>query len=255
MTRAENNVRLTVSLILKVHDWLLRGIVTPKLRGRLRQAQNVIKDHRTGRIVYLPPAPSDVAALLKALVYWVNRALMNKTSPLLVAPIFHYRFVTIHPFMDGNGRAARLLTNFILCSHHYTVQRFAALEKQHEINRIAYYQHLRKLQADNFYDIPTDIDVSGWIAYWLGCLEKTYSEAISRLKGQKRETSPIPKLDRRLQKAVGLFKQYEKLTAFDYQALTGLGRTQAVADLNRLQEHKIIKRSGGGRSTLYLYLK
>ena len=61
----------------------------------------------------------------------------------------------------------------------------------------------------------------------------------------------IPGLENRLLKAAGLFRKHKKLSAFDYQTLTGLGRTKAVDDLNQLIQFKVIKRTGGGRSTVY----
>ena len=137
--RAGKHSDLTLELILKVHDCLMTGIVKGKLKGHFREAQNVIRDSKTGKIIYLPPAAGDVPLLMKALGGWLHRETLERTSPLILAPLFHYLFVTIHPFMDGNGREARLLANHILYVHDYTVTRFASLEKQHEANRSLYY--------------------------------------------------------------------------------------------------------------------
>jgi len=82
---------------------------------------------------------------MKALLRWYKDAVLNNISPLLISAIFHYPFVTIHPFMDGNGRVGRLLTNFILHSHGYTVTKYASIEKQHEKDRGKYYSSLRKI--------------------------------------------------------------------------------------------------------------
>jgi Fic family protein len=243
--------RLNTLLALKTHDLLLQGIVTAKLRGCFRKAQNVIRDSKTNSILYLPPEYRDVSELIKGLIAWVGGEILKKTSILLIAPVFHYRFVTIHPFMDGNGRAARLLTNYLLYSSGYTVQQFAAIEKQHEIDRALYYKSLYTCQAGNYYEIPEDLDITGWIEYWLTCLEATYKEAAGRTSMEKKSFSDFPDLDLRLKKALGLFKQHKRIKAGEYQGLMGLGRTQAVADLNALIKLKLIKKIGGGRSTVY----
>ena len=60
----------------------------------------------------MPPEASDVPALMKSLVEWVNS---SAEIPLpLQAAIAHYQFATIHPYYDGNGRTARLFTTWIL---------------------------------------------------------------------------------------------------------------------------------------------
>lgn len=249
--RAVKYPNLTKDLMLKVHDGLMSGIVRGKLKGHFREAQNVIRDSKTGQIVFMPPVPEDVPSLAGRLVAWYHRETLNRTSPLIVAPLFHYLFVTIHPFMDGNGREARLLTNHILHVHDYTVTRFASLEKQHEKNRALYYESLRKLQRANFYDIPADLDLSPWIEYWIDCLKSTYEEALSRVQKLEQVTPESGDLSSRLNKAVSLFKRHRRLRARDYEAIMGLGRTQAVDDLNQLVHLDTIKKTGGGRSTIY----
>jgi Fic family protein len=65
-------------------------------------------------------SPSEAPALMGELVAWYRReAAASVLPPLVLAATFHYRFVAIHPFDDGNGRMARLLTNLILMQHRY----------------------------------------------------------------------------------------------------------------------------------------
>lgn len=239
--------------ILHHHAELLDGIVKGKLRGHYREAQCVIQDARSKNVVYMAPEAKDVPSLMKEFLGKLRRRRLEATSALLLAAQFHFEFVTIHPFMDGNGRLARLLTNGILLAGGYDVEKFAALEKQHENDRAAYYRHLRALQFGNFYDIPNDIDLKTWVVYWLRCLDATYSEAIFRVRKTKVEfVSDHPQaLDDRIGKAAKLFYRHEKLSAAQYADLVGLARTQAVSDLNLLMEKGIIERVGGGRSTVY----
>ena len=54
------------------------------------------------------------------LVDWYNEAEQSgKFTPIELAAIFHYRYIRIHPFEDGNGRIARLMVNYILTRHSY----------------------------------------------------------------------------------------------------------------------------------------
>lgn len=245
-----NKNEITLDLINNVHQYLMDGIVRGKLKGHLRESQNAIYNGTGGAIVYMPPLAADVKTLLRSLTHWLRAESIHQNSSLMVAAIFHYQFVTIHPYMDGNGRLARLLTNHILHTNGYTVSLFASLEKQHERDRALYYRSLRALQRDNFYDIHKDTDLAPWIEYWMGCLNRTYDEALERLdQGTIRENETG--MQDRLGRAVALFTRHKRLKASDYEALMHLSRTQAVDDLNKLIEKGLIQKVGGGRSTVY----
>lgn len=65
-------------------------------------------------------SPEETPALMTDLVDWYNQAEQEgKLSPVDLATLFHYRYIRIHPFEDGNGRIARLMVNFILARHGY----------------------------------------------------------------------------------------------------------------------------------------
>jgi Fic family protein len=118
--------------ILMFHRLIMRGI-DDENAGRYRQIQVYISwdDHR-------PPRASEVSWLMQELIVWYSSSLDKVSSspllgdelersrrlggvlhPTLLASEFHYRFVKIHPFVDGNGRTARLISNLILMSHGY----------------------------------------------------------------------------------------------------------------------------------------
>ena len=239
--------------VLEHHAALLKGIVRGKLRGHYRDAQCVIKDSGSRAIVYMAPESKDVSELMHRLLLWLRQQKTTGASPLLLAAQFHFEFVTIHPFMDGNGRLARLLSNGILLAGNYDVERYAALEKQHERDRTSYYKALRTLQSGNYYDIPQGRGIRSWVSYWLKCLLATYDEALTRISGARPASAGELSggLENRVSKAESLFKRHKKLKASEYSDLMGLARTQAVADLNELVRLGILERVGGGRSTVY----
>lgn len=86
--------------------------------GEYKEEPNHVKT-RTGEIFYFAE-PMEVPALMDELVNWYNDEREDhELDPVLVATSFHYKFVKIHPFDDGNGRTARILMNFILMSYGY----------------------------------------------------------------------------------------------------------------------------------------
>ena len=65
-------------------------------------------------------SPQETPSLMADLVDWYNQAEKEgKLSPVELAALFHYRYIRIHPFEDGNGRIARLMANYILARHNY----------------------------------------------------------------------------------------------------------------------------------------
>lgn len=103
---------LTLDLLLKVH----RSLFPPKYEfaGKLRKAQVCIYDSSHQKLRFMPPPAKDVPELLeKMLGWWNNKINEIKDSPtnkkIEAVSSFHHRFLSIHPFIDGNGKTARLL--------------------------------------------------------------------------------------------------------------------------------------------------
>ena len=97
--------------------------------GRLVQRTISVGDYKTtpnnvrtstGETYYFTP-PDQVAPAMSDLIDWYRTKECEGEHPTIIAATFHYRFVRIHPFDDGNGRMARLLMNMILIKHGYTV--------------------------------------------------------------------------------------------------------------------------------------
>jgi hypothetical protein len=90
--------------------------------------------------------------MMSDLVDWYNKKRLE-LHPVVLAAIFHYKFIRIHPFGDGNGRMARFLMNMILQSGGYSL----AVVKSDDKNREKYLQSLQKTDQ-NFFDIQTCLE-------------------------------------------------------------------------------------------------
>ena len=98
--------------VMRLHGIAYNGTSTPT---SYRDGQNVIRDGRSGGIVYMPPEAPDVPGLMAELFLWINENMASGELPMpIVAGLSHYQYATIHPYYDGNGRTARLLTTLIL---------------------------------------------------------------------------------------------------------------------------------------------
>ena len=86
--------------------------------GRYKTRPNSVITRYGDRFEYV--SPEETPALMTDLVNWYNEAEQSgRFTPVELAAIFHYRYIRIHPFEDGNGRIARMMANYILSRHGY----------------------------------------------------------------------------------------------------------------------------------------
>ena len=157
----------------------------------------------TGEIYHFTP-PEQVKPAMSDLLDWYRAREASGEHPVITAATFHYRFVRIHPFDDGNGRMARLLMNLILIRHGYTV---AIVQSDH---RERYLQELER--ADRTEDLAQFID------YIASCCRYALTRYLDAARGEPTE---IPEdIDRE----IALFKRT-------------ILRTAAVADRFALRQY------------------
>jgi Fic family protein len=133
-----NKSSLTERNLLQIHGLVLRGI-DPQNAGVYRKIQVMIKGSR-----HLPPQPYLLGKAMEDYFVWYHDH-KKSMHPVLLAAEMHERLVTIHPFIDGNGRTARLVMNLILLQHGFVVANI----KGDARTRMRYYDSLEKAQADN----------------------------------------------------------------------------------------------------------
>lgn len=117
--KLNNKEKLSKKLILDVQKLVEKGAPKEKIGLRGPMPPGVlfaVYDSKTGNPDYIPPEYSDVPGLLDELIEYVNT---TDDHPLIVAAVAHYQLVTIHPFEDGNGRTARLLSGYIMDLNGY----------------------------------------------------------------------------------------------------------------------------------------
>lgn len=134
----QRNVSLNERDLLSIHNLILRGII-PEDAGRYRKVQVMIKGS-----TYMPPQPFMVAKEMEDYFIWYETN-KNKLHPVILAAEMHERLVTIHPFIDGNGRTSRLIMNLILLQKGYII---ANIKGDYE-SRMQYYQTLETAQTKN----------------------------------------------------------------------------------------------------------
>lgn len=130
-------------LILDVQEYVEKGAPEEKIGLRGPMPPGVlfaVYDSQSGNPDYIPPEYYDVPNLLDELVAYVNT---TDDHPLLVAAVVHYQLVTIHPFEDGNGRTARLLSGYILDINGYGFYGIGSLEEYFAYDINEYYESIQ----------------------------------------------------------------------------------------------------------------
>ena len=189
---------LTEVFIRNLHQILLKepyGVEAVTPEGIRTRRTITVGDYKTipnnvrtstGEIYYFTP-PEHVKPAMSDLLDWYRRMEDAGEHPIIIAATFHYRFVRIHPFDDGNGRMARLLMNMILIRHGYTV---AMIRRE---GRDDYLDHLERADQSE--------DLTEFINYIAGCCEYSLNLHLTAARGENIEDADD------IDKEIALFKQ------------------------------------------------
>ncbi len=202
------------------------------------------------KVHFEAPAADRLESEMATFLEWFNSRLTM--DPVLKAGIAHFWFVTIHPFEDGNGRLARAIADMTLSQSDGTKDRFYSMSSGIEAERQEYYFQLESAQRGS-------LDITAWLAWFLGCLDRTIEDADKTLKSvlhkaklwQRINPNPVNERQRKvINRMLDNFKG--NLTTSKYAKLAKCSNDTALRDIRELQERGIIvKNPGGGRSTSY----
>lgn len=148
-------------------------------KEKFSQKLIAVYDSKTGNPDYIPPEYCNIPGLLDELVEYVNT---TDDHPLIVAAVVHYQLVTIHPFEDGNGRTARLLSGYIMDLNGYGFNGIGSLEEYFAYDIDEYYESIQMGLPALYYsgrENPPHPEI--WIHYFLRMV-KLYSGKICDLQ-------------------------------------------------------------------------
>lgn len=214
--------KITEASIQKLHALVMAGGKARVKPTPYRDGQNVIRDGRSKAIVYMPPEAKDVPRLMRQLVAWLGQ---HNAWPVPVqAAVAHYQYATIHPYYDGNGRTARLLTTLVLHLGGYDLKGLYALEEYYARQLGAYYEALTIGPSHNDYFGRADADITPWIRYFIDGMafsfEKVRDQARAEAdKGGTDHSKILRTLDAKQRKALILFEHSREITAKDIAQL------------------------------------
>jgi Fic family protein len=200
------------------------------------------------------PSGEKVEKEMATFLEWFNEH--SFIDPVLKAGIAHFYFVTIHPFEDGNGRIARAIADQMLARSEKSSQRYYSLSSQIQLERKHYYAVLEQSQK-------ADLDITLWLKWFLGCLERAMSRAEQTLskvidKDQFWKKTGDVKFNDRQKKIVNLLLDgFEgNLSTSKWAKIAKCSQDTAYRDILQLMRLGVlVPSSEKGRSTHYLLKK
>jgi len=248
--------KIRVADILNIHRLVSKGVLhDDKDAGTFRHRQvfvgkRVIDGTGLKEVVeYMPPKTEDVPGLVDEFIDWLNIEKTWETNPVLLAGIAHYEIARIHPFIDGNGRTARLFATLMLYLSGFDHRRLFALDDFYDRDREAYYAALKTAQENNN-------DITKWLEYFTTGVAYSVNEvkeAILKLGAtKKRGTATQISLTDKQMKIVEYINNHGRVTNKDLQALFKISAQAVYKDLTKLVELKVKKPHGAGRALYYV---
>lgn len=196
------------------------------------------------------PDAKRVKEEISSFITWLNE---EESLPMIIkAALAHLRFLTIHPFEDGNGRIARALTEWVLARGEKSELRFYSLSAEIQREKDAYYEEIERAQRNT-------MDVTRWISWFVGCHARALELASAKLKKilfkaafwQRNREAEINANQRKMLNA--LLDGFEgNLTSSKWAKICKISQDTASREIDALIKAGLLMRVGQARATHYL---
>jgi Fic family protein len=242
--------KITEQDILNIHKMVTQDTLeNPNDCGVYRNRYVVVSNRLTGKVIFRPPSDEDVPKLVNNLVEWLNSSDTKELDPVIEAGVAHYEFVRIHPFVDGNGRTARVLATLILYLRGFDAKQFFCLDDYYDSDRQAYYEVLRSIEQRT-------LDLTHWLEYFVEGVKVSIlaiKERVIRLSSERLRRSKKGQiaLTERQMRIVEFINLYGKVTNKDVREMFKVSPQAAHKEIIKLVKLEVIKPFGKGRSLSY----
>ncbi|MCX6738896.1 MAG: Fic family protein [Candidatus Parcubacteria bacterium] len=235
---------ITNAFICETQSIVVDGLIEKKNIGKYRGDPVIVNDPRKRAIAYIPPNAVDINPFMNELIDYLKKE-YDTTDPLILAGIFHKQFVVIHPFMDGNGRTARLVTKYLLARMGLGTFRLFSFENYYNQNVSKYFSSVGVL--GDYYEIVEKIDFTDWLVYFTdGIIDE-----LLRVEKLLKEAVPASRLSEYEKDIVEYIKKNGSISISEYAKITNRAHSTQILDFKRLVDKNVIAKQGKGKATYY----
>lgn len=208
--------------------------------GQYRTNEEHIVSGMFGRekIHYIAPSPDRVEEEMQKFLTWFDN--QDSVSSVIRSAIAHFWFVSIHPFEDGNGRLARILSDMLLARGEKSEFRFYNVSSQINKDKNHYYDILERMQHG-------DGDITEWLVWYMQKLVDALDEAetiVTTILNKSffwQKASSVPMTERQTQMLNLFLDGYEaKITSKTWASLAKCSKDTAIRDIQDLVEKNIL---------------
>lgn len=245
---------ITEEVVKNIHKMLtVDTLEDPQDCGVYRCERNkyvVVGNHLTGEISFRPPLNKKLPLLMKDYVQWLNSSEARNLDPIVMTGIAHYEFVRIHPFVDGNGRAARVIAALTLHIRGFDTKQFFCLDDYYDMNRNDYYQALSTVD-------PNKRDITKWLEYFVEGVAVSIAsvrEKVARLSSEHIRTKKKGQiaLTERQMRIVEHINKNGRITINEMTLMFKITRQASLKEIDRMIKLEIVKREGKARASYYV---
>ncbi len=237
---------VTEGLIREIHKRLVDNVrgnsASP---GEYRKIQNYVVNSITKEVIYTPPPVYEIGIMMQELVDYIN--VTTEIHPVLVSGLAQFQLVHIHPFLDGNGRTARLLSTLCLYRKGYDFKRLFTISEYYDRNRTDYYKAIQSVRENN-------MDLTIWLEYFTHALASQMQEI--KLRGESIIRADVlakrHRLSERQTKVLQYIIEHGQLTIKDFEGLyPNVTRRTLQRELKDLIDLKLIEANGATNLLTY----
>jgi Fic family protein len=234
-------------MICGIHRRLVDGVRGGQAAsGEYRRIQNYVINSADQHVIYTPPSAAEVPSMMSQLVRWLNADL--DIHPVLMSGIAQFQLVHIHPFLDGNGRASRLLSTLCLYKAGYDFKRLFTISEFYDRDRQAFYRAIQAVRESG-------LDLTGWLDYYVTGLAAQMVEVKQRGERviQRDVLVQRHRLNERQGKVLAHLMQHERLTIQDFEALCpDVNRRSLQRDLKLMVDKELLRSEGATSRLVYV---
>lgn len=233
--------------VLTIHRLTTDKLLPKKDSGHYRQGPVYIIQRPLNKIIYTAPDFKKVPRLMRDLYSWLESETSQTLSPVISAAIIHHQFVTIHPFIDGNGRTARSWATLVLYHKGFDIKKIFALEDYYNLDRSSYYEAIRRVRQEK--------DLTFWLEYFSRGFLKELEQVLEKMELFSLETKTKQEpvyLSRRQREILEFVAINSKIFRSDVVNIASVSPKTAYRELEFLNQKGLIKRKGKGSTSHYV---